>query len=319
MDDPLIMEHPDGVTTIDAAYIRPGFAASHLIIENDHAAFVETGTCFSVPGLLTVLGKKGIARENVDYVMVTHVHLDHAGGAGALRQHLPNANLVVHPRGARHMVDPSKLVEGAALIYGREQFQSLYGEVVPVPEDRLLVAGDDWHLDLQGRPFYFFDAPGHARHHYCVFDERHGNFFAGDNFGVSYRELDHHNGPFIFPATTPVQFDPVAMHRTLDRIVAQKPRNAFLTHFGRVTDLPRLADDLRRRLDLFVELAEGLRNREESLREELEKGVVRILNQELEDHGCDLKKDEIDALLVHDCAMNAQGIETWLMRSSQKQ
>ena len=109
------------------------------------------------------------------------------------------------------------------------------------------------------------------------------------------------------------------MHRTLDRIVAQKPRNAFLTHFGRVTDLPRLADDLRRRLDLFVELAEGLRNRKESLREELEKGVVRILHQELEDHGCDLKKEEIDALLVHDCAMNAQGIETWLMRSSQKQ
>ena len=152
--------------------------------------------------------------------------------------------------------------------------------------------------------------------HYCVFDERFGNFFSGDNFGISYRELDNRNGPFIFPSTTPIQFEPQLMHQTLNRIMEQKPKNAYLTHYGRVSELQELADDLRRILDLFVELAESLRNREESRVNELEKGIRKILLSELENHGCRLELEQIDDLLQYDYVLNAQGIDTWLKRSS---
>ena len=170
MPVPETMEHPDGVTTIDVAYIRPWLVASHLVVENGHAVFIDTGTSHSVPYLLEVLESRRVSRQNVDYVMVTHVHLDHAGGAGALLRQLPNAKLVVHPKGARHMIDPTKLVKGSMAIYGAEQMEGLYGEIVAVPEDLIMIAEDDWHPDFQGRPFYFLDGPGHASHHYCVFD-----------------------------------------------------------------------------------------------------------------------------------------------------
>ncbi|HAF90010.1 MAG TPA: MBL fold metallo-hydrolase, partial [Deltaproteobacteria bacterium] len=112
------IDYPDGVTTIDVAYVRSGFAASHLIVENGYAAFIDTGTSLSVPLLLKVLAEKGISREKVTHVMPTHVHLDHAGGGGALMQEFPNAVLVVHPRGARHMIDPAKLIAGTVAVYG---------------------------------------------------------------------------------------------------------------------------------------------------------------------------------------------------------
>ena len=314
--NPEIEKFADGVVTIDAGYIRKGFAASHLVIEKGHGIFVETGTSHSVNDMMQVLENEEIPRGNIDYVMVTHVHLDHAGGAGALIRELPNAMLVVHPKGARHMTDPTRLIEGTTVVYGEEKMQSLYGEIVPVPHERVLIVEDGLRLDFQGRPFYFFDGPGHARHHYCVFDENYGNFFSGDNFGISYRELDNHKGPFIFPSTTPVQFEPHLMYKTLDRIMEQKPKNAYLTHYGCVTELSGLADDLRRRLDLFVDLGESLRYREESRLKELQDGIRSILLTELNRHECHLNLEEIDALLQYDYDLNAQGIETWLIRSS---
>ena len=111
-------DYPDGVTTIDADYVRPGFTSSHLLVEKGHAAFIDTGTTRSVPLLLKVLEEKGISREKVTHVMGTHIHLDHAGGAGVLMQQLPNAVLVVHPRGARHMIDPEKIIAGTVEVYG---------------------------------------------------------------------------------------------------------------------------------------------------------------------------------------------------------
>ena len=315
--NPQIEKHENDVITIDTGYIRKGFAASHLVKEKDHGVFMDAGTTHSLDDFLKVLEQENIPPENVDYVMITHVHLDHAGGAGAMIQKFPNAKLVVHPKGARHMIDPTHLIQGTIAVYGEEKMQSLYGDIIPVPEERILIADDGMRLDFQGRPF-FFDGPGHARHHYCVFDENNGIFFSGDNFGISYRELDNHKGPFIFPSTTPVQFEPHLMHTTLDRIMEQEPKIAYLTHFGPVTALADLADDLRRRLDLFVDLAETLRSREESRLNDLEVGIRRLLLLELNGHECHLKLEEIDSILQYDYALNAQGIDTWLKRSSKK-
>ena len=308
------IDYPDGVTTIDVAYVRSGFAASHLIVENGYAAFIDTGTSLSVPLLLKVLAEKGISREKVTHVMPTHVHLDHAGGAGALMQEFPNAVLVVHPRGARHMIDPTKLIAGTVAVYGEEITQKLYGTIVPVPEERVLIAEDESRIDFHGRSLLFLDAPGHARHHYCVIDERSKNLFSGDNFGISYREFDNENGAFIFPTTTPVQFDPEAMRKTLDRLLSYNPQAVYLTHFGRVTNIEKLGSDLRNCLDQFTEMALVLKQEGRAQQDSLASGVQQILRDRLRKHNCQLPESRQDELLAFDYQLNAQGIKVWLDR-----
>ena len=308
------IDYPDGVTTIDVAYVRSGFAASHLIVENGYAAFIDTGTTLSVPLLLKVLAEKGISREKVTHVMPTHVHLDHAGGAGALMQEFPNAVLVVHPRGARHMIDPTKLISGTVAVYGEEKTQKLYGTIVPVPEERVLIAEDESRIDFHGRSLLFLDAPGHARHHYCVIDESTNNLFSGDNFGISYREFDNENGAFIFPTTTPVQFDPEAMRKTLDRLLSYNPQAVYLTHFGRVTNIEKLGSDLRNCLDQFTEMALVLKQEGKAQQDSLASGVQQILRDRLRKHNCQLPESRQDELLAFDYQLNAQGIKVWLDR-----
>ena len=122
-----------GVLLVDTGYVRPRLAACYLVRGADSAAVVETGTAASAPSILAALAGEGLAPADVSHVVVTHVHLDHAAGAGALLRALPRARLVVHPRGARHLVDPSKLVAGASEVYGAERVRALYGEIVPAP------------------------------------------------------------------------------------------------------------------------------------------------------------------------------------------
>ena len=302
---------PHGISTLDTGYYRPGFDACHLIEEVGCTALVDVGTSKSVGRILQMLLDKGIEYEEVRYVLVTHVHLDHAGGAGALLQHLPEASLVVHPRGAAHMVDPGKLIAGATAVYGEERFRALYGDVVPVASDRVIKASDNFELSLNGRPLVFLDTPGHARHHYCIWDAVSRGIFSGDTFGLSYREFDTHNGPFIFPTTTPVQFDPVAMHLSIDRLMTFNPVRMYLTHYGCVEDVRRLAANLHAMIDGFVNLARHApagANRHKSLIE----GMKTLLMDALHAHGCRLPVPQIETLLELDLALNAQGLEIWL-------
>jgi len=313
MSHPPLTEHPHGITTIETGYLRPGFDASHLIVENGQAAFVDTGTTHSVPLLLDALEQLGVAREAVSHVMATHVHLDHAGGAGALLQELPNAVVVVHPRGARHLINPEKLVAGTQAVYGEERFRELYGKVVPVPEERMLIAEDEFRLDFNGRPLLFLDAPGHAKHHYSVIDETAQTLFAGDNFGVAYRELVNENGPFLFPATTPVQFDPDAMHQTLDRLMVYQPQVAYVTHYGPVDEPLRHVDTLHRWVDRYVFEAQAAWQ-EEHPQSALEARLRSAMLEALREHGCTLPDTEVDHLLAVDYELNAQGLLVWLER-----
>src|SRR5262249_17777750 len=189
------------------------------------------------------LSQKNLSVDAVDYVILTHVHLDHAGGAGALMRELPNARAVVHPRGVRHMIDPSQLIAGATAVYGAEEIDRSYGTLVPIPAERIITADDGHAVDLAGRELLCIDTPGHARHHLSVWDARSRAFFPGDTFGLSYREFDTDQGAFILPTTTPVQFDPAALHASIERMLSYGPEQMFLTHYSRVSDLPRLARD----------------------------------------------------------------------------
>jgi glyoxylase-like metal-dependent hydrolase (beta-lactamase superfamily II) len=313
MDLPPLEDLGHGITAIDTGFVRPSFDASHLLVEGGRAAFVDVGTGFSVPRLMAALEAKGLPPEAVDHVILTHVHLDHAGGAGQMMRALPNARLVVHPRGARHMVDPSKLWEGASAVYGEEAMRRNYGELVPVDPGRVVEAPDGLTLELGGRPLVFLDTPGHARHHLCVWDEASRSMFTGDTFGLSYRELASGRGAFILPTTTPVQFEPDALLRSIDRLLGYLPAAMLLTHYSRVTEIGRLAADLNRQTGELVALGkaeDGRRDRAARLR----KGVEALFLGWVAEHGTPLPVDRVRELLALDIELNAQGLEAWLDR-----
>jgi glyoxylase-like metal-dependent hydrolase (beta-lactamase superfamily II) len=308
---PRITDYDFGISAIDADYLRPGLAAIHLIVEGGKAALVDTGTSSSVPGLIQVLRAKNLDPADIAYVFVTHIHLDHAGGAGEFMHCFPNAKLVVHPRGARHMADPAKLIASAISVYGEAEFRRLYGEVRPVDASRIIEAPDGFSLDFNGRPLLFLDTPGHARHHYCILDRSSQSFFTGDTFGISYREFDVDGVEFVFPTTTPVQFDPAAAHASLDRIISYEPSYAFLTHYGRIGHLPRHAGELHELIDAHVRIARGLRNIPDR-HAALVKELGELLLGRIIAHGCKLPEEEIRDLLSLDVGLNAQGLENWL-------
>lgn len=316
MHKPSLIDFDAGVTAVDTEYVRPGLDASHLVIHRGRAAFVDTGTTHAVPLLLATLEQKGIAPEQVDWVFVTHVHLDHAGGAGALMAALPNATAVLHPRGARHMADPARLIEGSKAVYGEAAFNELYGEIRPIPEERIRIVADGERLTLAGREFEFLHTEGHAKHHYCIVDAAAAAVFTGDCFGISYRELDTAAGPFIFPTTTPVQFDPEAAHATIRRLLSYKPQRAFLTHFSGVSAPAALAPQLHRDLDEYVRIATARRDDEDpeaSIRAALRDWTF----ARLDEHGVDPDPELRDEIIGMDMALNAQGLAIWLRNSAQ--
>ncbi len=184
------IDYEHGISAIDSGYGRPMLDAVHLMIEEGRAAVIDTGCNDSVPRILQALRARGIPLDRVDWVLLTHVHLDHAGGAGLLLSQLPEARIAVHPRGARHMIDPARLMQGTIEVYGEAQARAMYGELVPVPAERIVEVGDGAEIALAGRAIRVLDTPGHARHHVCYLDTGTSHAFTGDTFGLSYRELD---------------------------------------------------------------------------------------------------------------------------------
>jgi glyoxylase-like metal-dependent hydrolase (beta-lactamase superfamily II) len=305
------MDFEHGITAIDTGFNRPRFDASHLMIERGRAAFIDVGTNYSIPALLAELDARGVGRDAVDYVIVTHVHLDHAGGAGEIMRQLPNARLAVHPRGAPHMINPARLVASASSVYGAEEVRRTYGELVPVPAGRILEIRDEAVIDFAGRPLRCLDTPGHARHHFSVWDERSRAFFPGDTFGLSYREFDTDRGAFILPTTTPVQFDPVALKGSIARMLLFRPAAMFLTHYSRVDDVERLGRDLFMQIDAMVAIAEALSGNADR-HERIKDGLAELYLGRAEAHGCAMSHGRMRELLASDIELNAQGLEIWL-------
>jgi glyoxylase-like metal-dependent hydrolase (beta-lactamase superfamily II) len=304
-----------GIHVIDTGFVRPRFDAAYLIVEDGRAAYVDSGTNDALPRLLGALDALGLARKAVDYVIVTHVHLDHAGAAGLLMEHLPTAKLVVHPRGARHMIDPSVLLDGARAVYGTEEVASTYGDVRPVRAERVIETHDSMTLDLAGRPLLFIDSPGHARHHHCIWDERSRGWFTGDTFGLSYPELDAPRGRYLLPTTTPVQFEPDALKTSVARMLERHPECMYLTHYGRVTDVARLGVLLMEQVDAMVEIATthaAAADRQARIKE----AIGRLYRARLRIQGSSLAGSQIDELLAVDVELNAQGLGVWLDRAA---
>lgn len=308
----LVTDFEHGISAIDAQFHRPKRAAIHMIVENGEIALIDTGTSSSIPGVIESIQQKNLAPEQVTYVILTHIHLDHAGGASECMRRFPNAKLVVHPRGARHMADPAQLIAGAMAVYGEAEFKRVYGEILPIDASRIIEATDESQISLNGRPLLFIDTPGHARHHNCIYDVQSQSFFTGDTFGVSYREFDVNGLEFVFPTTTPVQFDPDAAHRSIDRIMQYTPRHAYLTHYSRIGNLPHHAELMHQLIDAHVEIALCMKADKTNRQAAIAEALKTLFLQQLDKHGCLLPQEEISDLLRSDITLNALGLEHWL-------
>lgn len=304
---------PDGAIIIDTGYLRPGLCAAYLLVENGRAALIDCGTATCAERVLAALEANGVARDAVDWLMVTHVHLDHAGAAGPLMRALPYARLVVHPRGAPHMIDPAKLIAGARAVYGDAMFARDHVGMLPVDEARVVVADDGHVVDLGGRPLLCIDTPGHARHHYSVWDARTRSWFAGDAFGLSYREFDNDNGAFIVPTTSPVQFDPDEMKASFRALAAREPAAIHVAHFGVVSECQRLADDLLPLVDAMVDLAHAADGHHDR-HARLVAALTRLYVERADAHGVADAPARVRDVLGGDIEINAQGLEVWLDR-----
>ncbi len=305
-----------GLYAIDTGFQRPRFDAAFLMVEGGRAAFIDTGTNHAVPRLLAALNALGLAPEAVDWVIPTHVHLDHAGGVGLLMEALPQARALVHPRGLRHLVNPTALWLSALSVYGEDEMQRSYGKLVPVPAERADASHDEQVIHLAGRPLRLIDTPGHARHHHAIWDEKSRSWFTGDTFGLSYRDFDVDGRAWILPTSTPVQFEPEALKATVARLLAAEPLAMQVTHYGRiggsVDEVRRLAAVMLAQVDEMVALAESLRtapDRHERLKAALLDGYLAHLRA----HG---HRDGAAAAqwLAMDAELNAQGLEVWLDR-----
>lgn len=306
------IDYSHGISAVDSGYCRPMLDAIHLVVHGGRAAIVDTGTNASVPRVLEALASRGVPPERVEYVMLTHIHLDHAGGASELMRRCPNAVLTVHPRGARHMADPSRLVAGTVAVYGEAATQALYGEILPIPRDRILETPDGASVRLGDRRFTFHETAGHARHHVCIHDEGSGHVFAGDTFGLSYRELDHDGRQFVLPTTSPVQFEPAPYHRSIDLVAGLASEAVYVTHFSQVRDVRGIAAALHRLVDAHAELALAERHAGEARAARLKAGVVRILLDEAHRFGTPLSDERVLEVYGFDVELNAQGLGDWL-------
>jgi glyoxylase-like metal-dependent hydrolase (beta-lactamase superfamily II) len=310
-----LVRHPDGITAVDTEYIHPGLAAAHLIVEDGHAAFVDVGTNHSVPHLLAALDVLGVPREAVDFVFLTHVHLDHAAGAGKLLQALPRARAVVHPRGVQHLAQPAKLIAASIDVYGEATYREIYGELLPVDPERMVAMQDGQIVELAGRKLTLINTPGHALHHYCIIDRAHANVFAGDTFGISYRALDTAAGAFIVPTTSPTQFDPEQLIGSIDRLMQFEPRAAYLMHYSRVTGLPRLAESLRMQIRALAEIARrhaGDADPAVTIKAEMRALWLTLVRA----HGIASAEQMVDSVLNKDLDLNTQGLIAWLARAA---
>jgi glyoxylase-like metal-dependent hydrolase (beta-lactamase superfamily II) len=308
-----LYRHPHGITAVDTEYLYPGHAAAHIIEDHGRAAFVDVGTNFSVPYLLAALEQLKIPRAAVDYLLLTHVHLDHAGGAGALLRELPHARALLHPRGAPHMIDPARLIAGSKVVYGEQRFVRLYGELVPIPPERLAVVADGERVRLGERTLELLHTAGHALHHYVVVDEAHASIFTGDTFGISYRSLDSAQGAFIFPTTPPTQFDPEQAIASIDRMLKFQPESMYLMHFSRVTDVPRLARELKSQVAEFARIARAHAQAADPARG-IRADMLALWVSAARRHGLTHSEAELEKLLEGDLELNTQGLVVWLER-----
>ena len=299
------------ITTIDCHYLdRAEFAAAYLLVAGDDVAFVDNNTHHAVPRMLQALADAGLAPEQVRYLIITHVHLDHAGATSALAALCPNASVIAHPRAAPHVIDPGRLVASASAVYGAAEFARLYGKIEAISSERVVIMQDEEILDFGPGQLRFLHTRGHANHHFCVVDSASGGVFTGDAFGLIYPALQT-RGTFAVPSTSPTDFDPELARDSIKRICDLEPERVYPTHFGPVTAIDAAAAQLIRQLDaaeqMVLEAAESACD-DASLTDYVRPQLHEYFNGLLSTQFAASEAKAARELLALDIELNAQGI-----------
>jgi glyoxylase-like metal-dependent hydrolase (beta-lactamase superfamily II) len=227
----------NSIHTIDCKYIYDEFACAYLIREGNEVAFLDNNTNSAIPILLKKLEEFNFKKEDVRYLIITHIHLDHAGASSQLIRLFPNAKILAHPKATPHLINPKRIIESASQVYGKENFLKLYGEILDIPEDRIISMKDGEVLNWGEREFKFIYTRGHANHHFVIHDSKTNHIFTGDSFGISYPKMKNGKSSILIPSTTPTDFDPEEALLSLDKILNSGASAAYLTHYDKWLDM----------------------------------------------------------------------------------
>lgn len=286
---------------------------SYVLMEQQ-LTLIETGPSPSVEHVKQGLKELGISLVEVRYIIVTHIHLDHAGGAGLLLQDCPNATLIVHPKGARHLADPSRLIAGARAVYG-EQFDSLFDPIVPVPEHRLEVKTEGDVLQIgPDCTLEFWDTPGHAKHHFGILDPVSNGLFAGDTAGIRYVQLIEDGIDFYLPSTSPNQFDPAAMRASIERMQTQQLDALYFGHYGAAKHPQAALEQVLEWLEVFVEAGAAAYQHDESA-DQLAKRLAEPVRAYLTERGVG-PGHRVMPYIDMDLQVSAQGLLDYFRKQS---
>ncbi|OLZ11731.1 MBL fold metallo-hydrolase [Sulfobacillus thermosulfidooxidans] len=304
-----IIDYGQGIYAIDLYEEGKPFRSSAYVIKDNQTALIETGSARSHEALLQGLKELDLSPADLDHVIVTHVHLDHAGGAGQMMQRSPHALLHAHPRAARHLIDPSKLDQGARAVYG-DHMDEMFGALVPVDASRVVIEDDEGTLSLGEHTLSFYHTPGHAKHHMCIVDDVTQGIFSGDMIGIRY--VPGYTGwdfDYGFPTTSPVDFDPDVMLQSLDRLEALGAHRIYHTHFGVTEPAQEAFDFSRKGVHYINELIKQLP--ENPSYELVYRALSEIIAQDLKHLGHPV--NNVDPLAL-DIMLDSQGILVYIQK-----
>jgi len=300
--EPVVSEVARGITAIDTFFGGRRRATAAYLLDADEPAIVETGPATSYEPVVAGLERLGIGRTDLAHVVVTHIHLDHAGGVWRIAKRFPNATVWVHERGARHLADPTRLLASVTSIYGAETMASLFGPVEPVAAQRIRALGDGDRIELGRRHLETVSTPGHAKHHVALVDSATGAVFTGDALGIHPPDAR-----VLRPATPPPDYDLELAIASIDRI-RERARGAMLlfSHFGPVEEVERICDLAVERFRAWTDAVGEALERTEDLDE-----IVRVLQEVARadaQTGAEAKLDLQAMETLSSIRMNAMGI-----------
>lgn len=289
------------------------------VLREETLAIIETSSSPSIPYLLAGLQKLNLKPEDIKYIIVTHIHLDHSGGAGLLLEHCPNATIVVHPNGKRHLVDPTKLISSAKLVY-QEGFKEKFDPIVPIPEERIIVMEDGDKLKLsEERTLTFYHTRGHANHHFSIYDSKSNGIFTGDSCGIYYGPTTSNGRELVLPTTSPNQFDYEEALASISLMRSLRPSCLYFAHFGMSTNVDYIFNEMEKWLKVYVETALlTYIHHTEYTTEQLSNLIIEQLAEQIVD---DFKKDGIQldkSKMMNDIVVSSLGLIHYMKKKNQR-
>lgn len=269
----------NNIYIIDGYDLKMPERTGTYVLTEKELTIIETSASPSVPHILEGIKDLGYSPKDLKYIIVTHIHLDHAGGAGLLLKECPYATVVVHPKGKRHLIDPTRLIAGARAVYG-ELFDELFHPIIPIPENRIIEKNHQETLNLGNDCILtFYDTPGHANHHFSIFHPKVKGIFSGDTCGVSYPQLEKDGVQFYLPSTSPNHFDPEKMIQSINFIKDLNANYLFFGHYGMNKNPEEVFKQVSHWIDIFVSTAKETAAQFPTFEQQAEQTEKKLLNK----------------------------------------